>query len=154
MKLDLSVDGPISETNSLFSASVANATVVNIDLNAMTFINSIGVKNWITFMGRIPAKATVHLHNCPLVMINQVSMVVGFLPTNGFVESFKMPYHCDDCGAEDNVTGVRGKDFEYASSNNGTAKIEIPEEKVCPKCRKTMTLDFNIVKTMAFLNPR
>lgn len=151
MKLEFSVEGPISESNSIFSASVSNATEVHIDLSIMTFINSIGVKNWISFMVKIPTRAQVYLINAPLVMLNQVSMVQGFLPKNGFVQSFRAPYHCDSCGAEEIFLAERGKDYEYASHNGGTPKIDIPEERPCSKCRKEMSLDFNIAKTLAFL---
>lgn len=151
MKLDLTVEGPISESNSIFTASLNGVKEVNIDLDKMTFINSIGVKNWVSLMTRLPPRTQVSLYNCPLVMINQVSMVKGFLPENGFVQSFKAPYHCDSCRAEEILLAIRGEDYEYASSNGGEVKVNLLEEKPCPKCGQEMSLDFSIAKTLAFL---
>ena len=44
-------------------------------------------------------------------------MVAGFLPDNGKVESFYVPYYCDATGAEKMVLFSEGKEFTGADVN-------------------------------------
>lgn len=149
--MKIEVVGPISEKNALFDMTVGSLTEVTIDLSKMTFVNSIGVKNWMTWLYKVPTSSRVYLYHCPLVMVNQASTVAGFLSEYAFIMSFSAPYLCEKCGAEKYITLERGKDFEYALKGAPSwfkAEVEIP----CHKCSAALEPDYIVAKTFSFLN--
>ncbi|MGE5086744.1 MAG: hypothetical protein ACM3MG_10620, partial [Bacillota bacterium] len=87
-KYELFLEGPISEKTSIYDYNLKNATEVVLDMQKVTFINSIGVKNWILWTMRVPETASMTLLNCPFVIVNQASMVNGFLPARARILSF------------------------------------------------------------------
>lgn len=107
------LEGPISEKTEIFSHDVRKAKSLKLDLQRVTFINSIGVKNWISWMMSVPNNCPVQLRHCPFVIISQINMVQGFLPPHARIESFYAPYVNKD-GDELVRLLVRGVDYEYA----------------------------------------
>lgn len=148
---DFVLEGSIGESSPLFGYDLKEASQVNIDAEKMTYINSIGVKNWILWSVKIPRACKFILRKAPLVMINQAATVVGFLPLGGYVESFNAPYACD-CGAERMVLLTEGKDYHYATPSK-TREINLPEVK-CAKCAQDMEPDFLEAKVFTFLDAR
>lgn len=150
-RLEFFLEGPISEKTALYEYNIKNATEIIVDMEKVTFINSIGVKNWINWTLKVPPGCKLELLKCPFVIINQVNMVHGFLPKAARVQSFYAPYVCDSCNNEMNYLFQKGKDYEY---KNGAEKewIKIPEELPCKKCGKTMEPDFIDKKIIGFLS--
>ncbi|MGE0762486.1 MAG: hypothetical protein AB7N80_04335 [Bdellovibrionales bacterium] len=147
--LQVMVSGYIGEGAELFDLNFAGVKKVAFDLNGVSYLNSVGVKNWINWTGRFPPDTNIQMYNCPTLIIAQVNMVVGFLPNNGTVESLSAPMICEDCNKEQSVTLTRGKDYQYAS-NKESYKLQLPEVP-CPKCKKPMTLDAVEAKFFNFL---
>jgi hypothetical protein len=145
------MEGPIGETTPLFTFKLEGATQLTLDMGKVTQINSIGVKHWITWTLRIPRDCKVSIVNCPYVIVSQASMVMGFITPAMKIESFRAPYVCESCNFEEIQLTSRGKQYEYASGGVG-AKIELPQDLVCSKCRKgKLEPDFLIDKTFKFL---
>lgn len=144
------IEGAIGEGSPLFGHDVRGASRIVINCEKMTYINSVGVKNWILWTVRVPKGCPFILVNAPLVMINQVSTVMGFMPPSGVVESFQAPFVCTDCGSETTVLLTRGRDFEYASGSH-SRKVKFPTA-VCGKCRSEMEPDFLESKVFSFLD--
>ena len=115
------LEGPISEKTELFSHDVRKAKTLTIDMQRITFINSIGVKNWIMWMMSVPHSCKIELRNCPFVIISQINMVQGFLPKSARVQSFYAPYVNED-GDEIERLLVRGVDYEYAEPGKPAMK--------------------------------
>jgi hypothetical protein len=147
---EITLEGQIGEACPLFNHDVRDATKIVIDGSKMTYINSIGVKNWILWTVRIPAKSPFLLEKLPLVMINQASTVKGFLPRHASIESFFAPYVCPDCNTEKVLLLTRGKDYQYASP--GVKRMVNLPKVECPKCKAAMEADFLEAKTFSFLN--
>ncbi len=143
------ITGPISEKNDIFDYPIKNLTEIIVDMEKMTFINSIGVKNWINWSSKISVACKMELVKCPFVVINQVNIVHGFLPKHARIQSFYAPYYCE-CGAELNLLSQRGKEYEY-SQNGEPEKINFPEEIPCKKCSGKLTPDFLPEKISKFL---
>lgn len=83
---------------------------IEINLNNVNMINSLGIREWIKFINSIQSK-NVSISYCPKIFIDQVNMVQGFLPTQFKVKSFYVPYFNEDDDIEKNVLYVSGKDF-------------------------------------------
>ncbi|ASD62824.1 hypothetical protein [Bdellovibrio bacteriovorus] len=148
--IEISIEGPISEKASLFEASIQAYKEIKLNLSKVTFINSIGVKNWILWTCRIPQDATLYLEECPFVIVNQINIVQGFVPKNSFVTSFMAPFLCEKCSHEQIVK--LSKDVHYFYTNDQSPyKIQIPEDMKCAKCGGTMEADFIMDKTFSFL---
>lgn len=143
------LEGPISEKTEIFEYDIRIAHEIKVDMEKVTFINSIGVKNWLQWAARIPNRATVTLYKCPFVIINQINMVQGFLPTGGRVQSFYAPY-ISNSGTEMTVLFERGREYDYAE-NGKPERIAFPETLVHPKNQEAMEPDFVISKVAQFL---
>lgn len=150
---EITLEGPISEKTEIYDYDLSNASEILINMEKVTFINSIGVKNWITWVLKIPHRCKVRLEKCPFVITNQVNIVQGFLPRNSQIESFNAPYICDSCGQEKYFMLSLGKEYEYATATSPKA-VNLPEEVSCSKCGDFMEPDFLVEKTFSFLNPK
>lgn len=148
--VEIAIEGPIGENSKVFTVDLRDTTRIVLDLEKVTYINSIGVKNWILWTVRVPPKAEFILKNVPLVIVNQASMVVGFIPDNGVIESFSAPYVCPSCNTEKMVSLRRGEHYQYAT-NTSSRMLNLPALK-CPKCGAEMEPDFIEMKTCAFLD--
>lgn len=96
----LIISGEIDDDSVL--STLADQLVRNpiIDLGGVTFINSVGVREWITLLDRIAQKGLpVTLRNVSEPMVRQMSMVME-VRGDAAVESFYAPYCCPACGDE------------------------------------------------------
>ena len=102
------------------------------DLSSVSFINSIGVREWIRLLRRLHDKnVRVALRRCSEAMVHQMNMIVETV-ANARVESFFVPYLCDACGAEASMC------IEVESNLTSLRKMEAPVQK-CPECGGKMT---------------
>lgn len=97
-------------------------TEVDINFDRVTSINSKGIKKWIEWISRFSKGTEVRFHKVPKVIIDQINMVMDFLPENGAVKSFYVPYFSDESGEERVVLVTFGKDYDNVS-------ISMPEVK-------------------------
>lgn len=81
-----------------------------INLDQVKMINSLGIREWIKFMGTVAA-AKIEFIKCPKIFIDQVNMVQGFITPNCKITSFYVPYFNEDSNAEKNVLYSEGKEF-------------------------------------------
>nr|BFD68170.1 hypothetical protein HAGR004_31920 [Bdellovibrio sp. HAGR004] len=148
--IEISLEGPISEKTSLFDINLQTYKEIKLNLSKVTFINSIGVKNWILWTLRVPKNAKLYLEECPFVIVNQVNIVHGFVPQGAAITSFLAPYLCDSCSHEQIVKLSQNVHYIYASDQS-QASIKLPEDLKCAKCGGTMEPDFIVEKTFSFL---
>ena len=143
--------GPIGESTPLFRVKLDGALDLTLNMSQTTFINSIGVKNWILWSLRIPKNCYIHLINAPFVIASQASTVVGFMTKNMRIESFRVPYTCESCGAEESKIATRGEHYQYAQDGKPRV-INLPLELPCGRCLKgKLEPDFIVEKTFKFL---
>lgn len=148
---ELIMEGPISEKTTLYSHDMRGATEILINMEKVTFINSIGVKNWINWTMKIPSMCKVRLAKCPFVIINQANIVHGFLPKHCTIESFIAPFACTSCGHEKLIDLTVGQEYQYKTATEPKF-LKLPEEILCNKCGDFMEADFLIEKSFMFLN--
>lgn len=104
--------GHIDEDAQFANLDLNGASKVVVDLDGVTAINSCGIREWIKWIRTAPSNATVVYKNCPKVIVDQINMVTGFLPDNGKVESFYVPYYSDASGDEKMVLFKEGVEFK------------------------------------------
>lgn len=121
----LSFKGHIDEDAQFSQVDVAGAKVVKIDLDSVEAINSCGIREWIKWIRTVPESSQIVYKKCPKIIVDQINMVDGFLPQNGKVESFYVPYYSDDSGNEKMVLFTEGKEF---SGNEVNAPEAIKDE--------------------------
>lgn len=108
----VSLKGHIDEDAQFTGLELEGANTVTLDLNEVTAINSCGIREWIKWIRTAPDGSAITYKNCPKVIVDQINMVAGFLPDNGKVESFYVPYYSDDTGNEKMILFREGTEFK------------------------------------------
>lgn len=129
---ELHLSGAIDETAHLVPlVERARAGRLVLDLGEVTFINSIGVREWIR-MQTTAAKIDVRieLRRVAEPIVHQLNIVVA---TRGvsIVTSFYAPYQCDSCERDELVL------LDVTVHGSALAKLQ-PPAIACPGCKKPM----------------
>lgn len=131
----LVLSGSIDETaglNELLTQARGGRLV--LDLGGITFINSLGVRDWI----RMQAKATeqhlqVELRRVAEVLVHQLNMIVATRGT-AHVASFFAPYACDACGREESLL------LDTVAHGPQLSQLQ-PPPMTCPECGAQMAFN-------------
>lgn len=118
-KLNVVMGGSIDEDADFTQLSLGGVAKIEIQMANLKSINSCGIREWIKWMSTAPT-ANIVFSECPKVIVDQINMVDGFLPTNAKVQSFFVPYYNDDSGSEKNVLFRLGTEFTENSVNPPT----------------------------------
>jgi anti-anti-sigma regulatory factor len=105
-----------------------------LDLGGVTFINSLGVRDWIRMQsGAQRAGVAIELRRVAEPLVHQLNMIIA---TRGAsrVTSFFAPYACDGCGHEDSLL------IDAVSHAQGLRRLE-PPAMTCLQCQGPM--EFN-----------
>ena len=111
-RLVISVTGNVDEDSNFQPVDFGTFTAVVLDLAKITAINSVGIREWIKWTKSIPSAVKLSVRNCPKIIVDQINMVAGFLPSGTQVESFFVPYYADSSGTEKMVLFSNGKEFK------------------------------------------
>lgn len=148
--LTVELSGYIGETSPLFDVSLHKIEKLVIDLGKVNYINSVGIKNWILWMRKIPKECQLVLQRVPPSVVNQVNVVAGFLPAHAILQSVMVPYYCDTCSKEDNLIYEQNKNYTlYANGQEGV--VTHPKEVKCGKPECTFTTDVLESKFFKFI---
>lgn len=95
------LSGAITEDSDLgrLATELQNAQTVRFYLNGVARINSVGVRDWILFLGEVTRGKQVELLECPPVLVAQMNMITNFTQ-NTRVVSIQMPFCCEACDKE------------------------------------------------------
>lgn len=138
----IQIAGVIDEDVDFSQHKLEGAAKLELDLGGIKSINSCGIREWIKWLGDA-GQAPVTYFNCPKIIIDQVNMVKGFLPAQGKVASFYVPYYSEEAGSEENILFVHGKEFSDAGVN--------PPAEVKDKDGNVMEMDVVEDKYFRFL---
>ena len=123
---------------------------LTIDLDQVTYINSIGLRNWVQWVVKLKELSQIFFRHIRPLLVSQMNVLEGFLPFGAIVESFYVPYYCDECGHEFDVIMKRGKEYKEADSTT-PERIEIPTSCKCPECSAQADADIIEAKYYKFL---
>jgi hypothetical protein len=124
-KLKINMAGTIDEDVDFSQFSIGEAGEVELELAGVKSINSCGIREWIKWMATNKS-GRINFNQCPKVIVDQINMVDGFLPGNGKVSSFFVPYYNDESGSEKNVLFRYGTEF---TEGNLTPPPAVKDEK-------------------------
>lgn len=141
----VNLEGGIDEDATFQPLALGSASTVVLDLEKVTAINSVGIREWIKWIKEVPTAVKVSLRKCPKIIVDQINMVAGFLPAGARIESFYVPYYSDASGSEKMVLFVNGKEFTDSQLN---APPEVKDDSGEP-----MEMDVIEAKYFKFLKP-
>lgn len=134
--------GKIDEDADFGPHSLDGATAIVVNFESVQTINSCGIRELIKWTKTAP-QAHFTYQRCPKVIVDQINMVDGFLPANGTVESFFVPYYNEDSGSEKNILFEKGREFN-------AGKVT-PPSKVADDAGNTMEMDVIESKYFKFI---
>lgn len=106
----ITMSGVIDEDLDFSAYSLEGLGELSVYLGSVKSINSCGIREWIKWFGGAK-NATIQFFECPKIIVDQINMVQGFLPSNAKVMSFYVPYYNDDSGSEKEVLFTYGKEY-------------------------------------------
>lgn len=131
----LLVSGAIDEhagLNDLLAQATSGRLV--LDLGGITFINSLGVRDWIRLMAAATQRGLhVELRRVAEVLVHQLNMIIATRGT-ARVTSFFAPYACDACGREESLV------IDAVANGAGLAQLQ-PPPMSCPECQAAMAFN-------------
>jgi hypothetical protein len=117
-----------------------------LDLAGITFINSLGVRDWIRLQAAATAQGlNVELRRVAEVIVHQLNMIIATRGT-ARVTSFFAPYACDACGREDSLL------VDAVANAQGLAQLQ-PPPMTCPECGAQMAFNDFPERYFSFLTP-
>ena len=142
----LVLGGAIDEAAALHElVQRANAGRLVLDLANVTFINSLGVRDWIRMQAAAQkAGLAVELRRVAEPLVHQLNMIIA-TRGNATVTSFFAPYACDACGREESLL------IDAIANASGLAKLE-PPPMPCPECGAAMAFNDFPERYFSFLS--
>jgi anti-anti-sigma regulatory factor len=138
--------GQIDDDADLVSLEGSLHRPVVVDLEAVDFINSLGVRAWVVFLEGLRARGVaVALRRVSEAMIDQMNMIME-ARCHATIDSFYAPYACPACGLETRGLLEVGV---YAPALRRHAPPRLP----CPSCGGDMTFDDIPSRSLLFLEP-
>jgi anti-anti-sigma regulatory factor len=105
-----------------------------LDLGGITFINSLGVRDWIRLMAAATQQGIqVELRRVAEVIVHQLNMIIATRGT-ARVTSFYAPYACDACGREESLL------VDAVAFGAQLAQLQ-PPPMTCPECGAQMAFN-------------
>lgn len=144
-KMTLQLGGTIDEDADFAPLELQGAQEVQIDMDDIKSINSCGIREWIKWISANSTAKVVYA-KCPKVIVDQMNMVDGFLPSFAKVESFYVPYYNEDSGAEKNILFRYGVEFKEG-------QVQPPAE-VKDESGNAMEMDIIESKYFKFIKPK
>jgi hypothetical protein len=138
--------GSIDETAALHElpARARNGVLV-LDLAAITFINSLGVRDWIRMQAAAQkTQLAVELRRVAEPLVHQLNMIIATRGTAS-VTSFYAPYACDACGREESLL------VDAVANAERLSKLD-PPPMTCPECRSQMAFNDFPERYFSFLS--
>jgi len=119
---------------------------LSLDLAGVTFINSLGVRDWIRMQAAAQhSSLTVELHRVAEPLVHQLNMIIATRGT-ATVTSFFAPYACDACGREESLL------IDAIANRDGLSRL-VPPTMICPECGAPMAFNDFPERYFSFLAP-
>lgn len=142
----LALAGSIDETAALHElpGRARNGRLV-LDLAAITFINSLGVRDWIRMQASAQKdRIAVELRRVAEPLVHQLNMIIATRGASA-VTSFYAPYACDACGREESLL------IDAVAHADRLAKLD-PPPMTCPECQSQMAFNDFPERYFSFLS--
>lgn len=154
--VELHIVGRIDEETNFSSIQFPDVSRYVLDLDRVTGLNSMGLRNWIVWLkkfNKLNKNILLVYRKCHADIVDQMNILQGFLPRGSIVESIYVPYYCSICNQVNTSLATRGVDYQEATVDS-KEKINIPEFKSCTKCGAKAEIDVIPGKFFLFLKLR
>ena len=86
---------------------------LEIYLSENVNFNSYGIKDWINWLKPFSNKdgICIQLHHCPSTVVYLINIMIDFLPKNGELISFYVPYYSQETDETQNILFKKGHQF-------------------------------------------
>ena len=146
-QLLLTLTGELDEDVFLKDTPHTGFKNITVNFDKLVSINSCGVREWINWATKIHETTSVTVKLMPIVLVTQMNTVHGLFPLRTQVESFYVPYFCQDCDVIKNILFQNGTEFD-----NAILKSDL--KFTCEHCQKALEIDVNESKYFSFLKFR
>lgn len=141
----VTLNGQIDENATLVALVDQLDKPVELDLGLVSFINSMGVREWIRLLRSLSTQnIPVRLSRCSEAMIHQINMIVDALG-HAEVVSFFAPYACNSCGFETSLV------VDVEAHRAQLQELDAPDLP-CPQCRERMQFSEIPERYLAFFS--
>lgn len=151
-------EGIIDEDSKMPPPTAIKYKNIIINLKKIKSINSIGIREWMRWIGAQNTAQSISLIECPKAMVFQMNMISGFVPANAKVESFFVPLFCEKCEKESERLLTVGQDVVLEADGNIVINESCSEDTIsldaCTDSACGMLPDYKIATYMAFLKIR
>lgn len=143
----ISISGSLNEYVSALDGVEVNPEFdLNIDMKELSSINSLGVRNFYTWIHKIKCPK-IRFFYCPRTFVNQLNLIDNFLPKRAEIESFFVPYFSEKSGEE--AKALFTKHLEYKKVND---EIILSVPTLYDSQGEKMDLDVSRDQYFRFLN--
>jgi anti-anti-sigma regulatory factor len=142
----LALAGAIDETAALqeLPSRAQNGRLI-LDLGGVTFINSLGVRDWIRMQTAAQqAGVAVELRRVAEPIVHQLNMIIA-TRGNADIVSFYAPYACDGCGREESLL------LDVAPYRERLVRLD-PPPMPCSECGGQMSFNDFPERYFSFLS--
>jgi len=115
-------------------------SAILLDLVDVQGTNSLGLKKWITWITPLAKRVQITMSNCPPALVQQMSILRGFVPQGAHVKSVFVPYYCENCGHEENLKHENGIGF-FVGTADTKPGYRLKEHHDCSQCGSEMEPD-------------
>lgn len=131
------LSGVIGE-NADFTELMSADTPLRLNLKGIEGVNSVGIRNLLKFLNYWGERPLIY-QECPSDFIDQINMIPAILgaETQAEVESFVIPYACDECGHEAESPGTT-EEVKNEMESSGSEPTQ-----TCPECNSEMYVIFD-----------
>ncbi len=117
-----------------------------INMAQLKMMNSYGIKIWCQWINDHKNLPNIILEECPYIFMKNISAIRNFITPNVTINSFFVPYICEDTDEAENILYRPGIEYQL----DGTFKIV----EVKNSAGKNMELDVDSKAYFSFLNKK
>ena len=137
--------GHIDEDTDFGKLPLNGIKKVTIDLAGVNAINSCGIREWIKWIRTAETGSSFTFKKAQKAIIDQINMIDGFIPKGSNIESFYVPYFCEECDTASAILFTRGKEFN-------AGRPQVKESIPCSNCGKNAEIDVIEAQYFRFLD--
>jgi hypothetical protein len=86
---------------------------LHIEFSPDFMLNSLGICDWVIWLAPVADKPNIKifLHKCSVTVVQQINLVVDFVPSNAEIMSFYVPFYSEASNESRLILLEKGKNF-------------------------------------------
>lgn len=138
------LSGSMGDNTKLEKIESSGILSIQVDVDAVTYINSLGLQRWVTWMRNTcwaNSEVKFGLSKVPALLVKNMNYVREFLPKSLSVTSAYLPFYCESCDRDSSSVLVLEAEFKKGRQN----LERLSQMKVkCPDCNHLAICDTNV----------